>query len=344
MRVAVVSGSWPPAICGVGDYAANLVDSLREAGIDAQPVEASDWSWGNRRDIARAIERLRPDAIHVQYPTRGFGASRIPAWLVWKWRRRAFVTLHEYSAQVGPPLAGIVPRGLPHYWPFSLAGALVFTNDLERERYLRIAPWARARTYLIGIASNIPRGRAAPRRNVVTYFGQIAPQKGIEEFVATAAALRRARSALEAEIVGGVPAAAGAYAAALRPSFEAHDIRLVLNAPAQDVADRLASSSFVLLPFPDGASEKRGSLLAALDNGALVLTRHKATTAPWIRACTIAVRDARDAVRKLLELEANPERVERLRERASSSAPRLEWRSIASAHAAMYAAALRRVA
>ncbi len=337
MRVLLVSGGAPSGMCGVEDYTVQLVERLRSESIDAVRFEWSQWSWRHREATARAILATNADIVHVQYPARGYGSSRTPAWLFLRLRHvPKIVTLHEYSAQVGPPLLGIVPRGLPFYWPFSTASRIVFSNPHESERFLRIAPWAARRIRIIPIASNIPEAAPRPRSARVVYFGQICPGKGIEDFLWVAGELRPRQPDLAFELIGNVPEVARPYADALLRSASRAGVTHVAGASATEVADRLASSLAAFLPFPDGASEKRGSLLAALSNGLAVVTYHSRSTPEWIRECTVGVASRREAIEALERCSTCPALRAQLEARIRVHLPRFAWQAVAREHVSLY--------
>jgi glycosyltransferase involved in cell wall biosynthesis len=119
-KVLVLSGSFPPMLCGVGDSAHELALALANRGVDislltderAETVEPGqgpvsvraeirNWGlWGTKR-IVKTIESIDPDIVHIHYPTKGYGAGLAVPFLpmVLHARRRRFkmvLTLHEF--------------------------------------------------------------------------------------------------------------------------------------------------------------------------------------------------------------------------------------------------------
>src|SRR5215470_649721 len=95
MRVALVTGSYPPERCGVGDFAEGLARRLGSREIEVTVITGADWSAFAAKTLLRKIESTNPDIIHLQYPTAGFKASLGPQ--VLSLQRRIVVTLHEGS-------------------------------------------------------------------------------------------------------------------------------------------------------------------------------------------------------------------------------------------------------
>lgn len=112
-RVALVS-TFPPAECGIGNYTRELVVALgasardvdvtvlaeRHPGADDTPDVRRAWhrkeDW--TRQLARAIEELRPDVVHLQHEEAIFGQDgRVPSLLAQLRQRgiRTAITLHS---------------------------------------------------------------------------------------------------------------------------------------------------------------------------------------------------------------------------------------------------------
>src|SRR5664280_100229 len=113
-RVILVSGSFPPDACGVGDYTYRLVSALPKQTISVRvfttiaPARSLDpeldicptvrrWSFIGLPILSRRIKAADPDIVHLQYPTIAYGAGLLPQLLVLT-RRPFIVTIHEASA------------------------------------------------------------------------------------------------------------------------------------------------------------------------------------------------------------------------------------------------------
>jgi len=344
ITVALVSGSWPPDVCGVGDYSANLSNALERTGISVHRIGSPIWNWGAREKIAGSIEATAPDVVHIQYPTRGYASSRVPAWLMWRLRHYPRVaTLHEYSAQVGPPLFGVLPRGLPHYLPLSTANATIFSSEHERNLVAGFAPWIRKRAHILPIGSNIPRlVQSGDRRSELLHFGQICPGKGIESFEVLARLMRSSQTNLRTALIGSVPFQGEAWADAMTDRLRDAGVTIEVDLPEEGVAERMNQARFAYLPFPDGASAKRGSLIAALVNGMVVLTPHRDITPSLIRACTLHAEDPTHAALLLEELSNDPQRCSEIGRAAREGGARCGWERIAEMHREIYVNVLAR--
>jgi len=75
MKIALITGSYPPETCGIGDYAAQLAGALRQKGFIVEVICNMDWRLRNIRDIVKTVRSVNPDIVHVQYP--GVGSAKI---------------------------------------------------------------------------------------------------------------------------------------------------------------------------------------------------------------------------------------------------------------------------
>jgi glycosyltransferase involved in cell wall biosynthesis len=331
MRVLLITGSYPPAVCGIGDYTAVLERHLRALGLDVGVFHDCDWSSAATLAAARAVRAHRADLYHLQYPTLGYGRSVAPSLLPLLVRTAPFVvTTHEFS------IFRTIRR--PWFLPFAArARLMIFTNEKDRDAFQRYAPWSRAERAVIPIGSNIPAAPPQPREaRRVTYFGQLAPQKGLEHFLALARLNNQRNSGYRLTILGGVPGRYRDYAQTQLAAARELGIETILDRPAPEVAERLARTTYCYLPFIDGASVKRGSLLAALTNKAIVLTTHSDITPDWLRQATVETTGPDHALGELDRLEQAAQARNAIQAQLDAVGPRFAWDDIAQHHLALY--------
>lgn len=329
--VLMVSGSWPPEACGVGDYTDRLCQSLEANGVAverfADPRLSEIYSHG-------AVRRAREsacDIVHIQYPTAGYGRSYIPAALPMSVRAKpVVVTLHEYS----------VFRWYRRAWfsPYARhCAARIFTTDDERRVFEQRFAARSGLDETIEIGSNIPAAAGVARDPArVIYFGLLAPNKGLEDFLDLVALAQAAGSALRFEIVGAVPARHRPYAETQLQRASAMGVALSIDGPDEQVAERLAGATYAYLPFPDGASGKRGTLAAAIVNRLIVVTRHSALTPAWMQAATRDAATPQQALAVLTSLGGDTASRETAAKQSGEAGVRYRWDAIASRHAALY--------
>lgn len=334
--VLLVSGSWPPQPCGVGDYSDRLARELEREGVSVIRFGNGDFAKPYSSGIVNEIRNIPCDLVHIQYPTAGYRRSFTPSALALRMHAKpVVVTLHEYASF----------RWYRRAWfaPFAQrCAARIFTVDEERALFESRFPERKGRDLTVEIGSNIPaapRAARAPKR--VCYFGLIAPDKGIDEFLDVAAASGAAGHGLSFELIGAVAERHRRYADGVLERAALYGVQASLNLAQDDVAGRLARATFAYLPFPDGASAKRGTLAAALVNGVIVVTRHSGITPEWIRTATVGVSSPDEALAALTQLAGDDARRAALDGRIARAASRLRWEAIAGRHAELYEHLLR---
>ena len=127
--VLMVSGSWPPAACSVGNYTELLCQHLESTGIDIARYQSAKFSrlWSSA--ILSEIAVSACDLIHIQYPTAGYGNSFVPGAIARRIRTKPIVvTLHAY--------ASFQPYRKPWFSPFAhYCATRVFTAAFDRSLF-----------------------------------------------------------------------------------------------------------------------------------------------------------------------------------------------------------------
>lgn len=352
--ITMISGSLPPEACGVGDYTRRLVSALSKHAVsvcvfttiapdrcldpelDIRPT-VRRWNFLGLPDLLREIVATNPDIVHLQYPTSAYGAGLLPQLLVLT-RRPFVVTIHEAST------TNILYR-LALYPFLVLADRVIATTTFEADYLVRMYPPVRRRLSVIQIGSNIPSAPTRRReRKVVVYFGLIAPHKCLEDFLRLARSAQESSEDWEFRIIGKVPHKRQSYADGLR--MASRDLRLTwhLGLSEGQVADQLAGASAAYLPFPDGASSRRGSLAAALVNGLPTITTHGAATPRELVAReNILYADSPEvALSRIREVFSNISLSRNLSSGAIEYGRNLSWERIAEQHEAVYDGMARR--
>lgn len=335
-KVALVTGSYPPARCGVGDYAEQLFRALTVRGYAVEVVTGTDWSLAGAPALARLVRSLGADLVHFQYPTIGFGSSLGPQALAPIAPVPVVTTLHEFSAAHALRKAALLPFA-------TCSAQFVFTSEYERAAASRWYPWVRGRSAVVPIGSNVPfRSGAYKDGRCVAYVGMIRPGKGVDGFLRLAGACRDAGAPFRFRVFGSPDPRTMAYYEELRASELGTLAEWNVGLSHEALSDALASCTYAYLPFPDGASERRGSLLAALGNSVAVLTTRGEHTPKILDGAVYFTTGLSDALDGLMSMHAHAAARERIVARGCAYASHFEWGAIAAAHDPVYEAALRR--
>jgi len=79
------------------------------------------------------------------------------------------------------------------------------------------------------------------------------------------------------------------YARNITEKFRSAGVEVRLNLTAEKVSEELACAHVGIFLFPDGANERRGSLMAAMAHGVLCITTYSKFTSHSIREATVGV-------------------------------------------------------
>ncbi len=385
MRIGLISGEYPPDRGGVGDFTARLGRALAQLGHQVHVItsrsaseDISDgtgqvsvhrvvrnWGWGCWTQVLAAAEELNLDVLDIQYQAAAYGMhlaiNVVPPPIT---RPPVVVTFHDLKVPYLFPKAGPV-----RWWVVRMlarrADGVIVTN---REDYLRledeIAPH---KLNTIPIGSNIdpvpPAGYDRdPERSrwginpddlLLGYFGFLNESKGGEELV----------QALNLLVQRGMPAhllKIGGRAGTSDPTNLAYAERIDRLIAELDLADRvhwtgylsptqvsaaLLATDVCVLPYRDGVSLRRGSLLACLAHGRAIVTTRPSVPLAWIRNgenMLLVEAGASSALAQAVIRLADDSRMRaRLESGARDLAAEFTWERIARRTAAVFSRLLR---
>lgn len=330
MRVAFIAGPIRAGFCGVGDYTQQLATAMVRKGIHVEILECSEATRPLVFRLRAAAKKFQADITHIQYPTMGLDRVLTPQ--LFSLLVKSVVTVHEVEGRH-------LLRRLALYPFWFRARYVIFTCNSNREYASRWAPWLRQMSSVIPLSSNIP-GKERHRNGLVVpeivHFGLVRPNKGIEDVFEFAGLASAEHLQVNIKIVGSSPACHAAYLEKVREASTKLPITLDLNLSAEDVAERLSRATLAYLPFPEGASERHGSILAALANGLPVITTKGKFTPPALSQTARFSATPREAVTIAKELLDDPSLRESLSARAVQYAKQFSWDSIAEAHLRTY--------
>ena len=280
-------------------------------------------------------------------------------------RPRVVVTMHDLRVPYLLPKAGPLRRWVTRRLLMD-SDAVVVTNAVDRGRLAGGGPldpdlFRTSRPIgatVIPIGSNVlpqlPAGyerhawRAAlgicDRDIVVSFFGLASPSKGllslVEAIVGLPAVIRllvvggETRQPMDQQYMGRVHAAIEAHG--LEPR-----VHITGYCPPEVVSAHLLAADIGALPFEDGASYRRGSLLALLAHGVPVITtRPEAPLDPPLedgeQALLVGAGSVPELRAALLRLVDEPDLRRRLSDHGRMLHAHFTWPAIAVAHEALY--------
>ena len=293
-RALLAAGHGAQVITGCARQGA--CHTLREDGIVVQRVIGS---WGMRcwRQIADAVQREHFDILNIQYEPAAYAMEVGVNFLPSKWARRQIkvpvvTTFHDLQVPYLFPKAGPLRWKVVEYLARH-SDAVIVTNDEDRARLSNVQSQA-SNLHTIPIGSNIDpvlagefeiaaeraRWGVQPAEFLLCYFGFLNLSKGGADLMQALKTLSAAGLPVKLLLIGGRTGSSdptnAEYAIQVERLIESLDVkdRVIatgyLESPA--VSRALSACDVMVLPYVDGASLRRGSLLAAIAHGKAIVT------------------------------------------------------------------------
>jgi glycosyltransferase involved in cell wall biosynthesis len=299
MKILFLVGAYPPKICGIGDYTYKLKSKLDENNFDTKVIYGLNWKT-NPFKIFKQIKKYSPDIVHIQYPLTGLFAHILIFFCFFKYK--IVVTAHEFAETHWS-------RKLSMFI-FPLAKSIIWTSKLELEKFKSYFPVLVPCTHkIIPIASNIPFLESksfSTRENIIGFFGSIRTRKGLDQFFDLVESLSvNNKGKFKFVIIGTVLEIYKEYYEKIKSKYSQIEIEWKISLSSNEVATELTKIKYVYLPFEDGASERRGSLLAAIGNGAFVISTNGKYVTPLIESSIEFASNSAEAEKIILNVETN---------------------------------------
>lgn len=357
----LIAPSAPPKICGVGDHSFLLAQALSArtrvevhcgqttpaphlGAVDARTDFDHRFPWTLLR-LSR-MDDFRPgDTVFAQYTNFAYGRYGFNPWIapsLSRLRRKGLrVTTMFHETYM--PAVGVKIRMMG-------AWQRVFFRQVGRASHLclfSVEPWTRqyrpwfpeSAVETLPVGSNIPLvapGQASaerlglgipPQVPVLVVFGGTHPSRLFDWIVA--ASRRLSEAGVEHRLLRIGPD--GEEVARRLRGLPLVDRGIL---PPDEVSRTLRCGDVFLSPISDGASSRRGSLLAGLQHGlACLTTQGPSTDASFRENAGVAMEfasDSADFARRCLELVRNPQRRIHMGKCASSFyEANFSWESIA---------------
>ncbi|HET7770299.1 MAG TPA: glycosyltransferase family 4 protein [Chloroflexota bacterium] len=385
MRVGLVSAEFPPAVGGVGDHTARLAQELTRAGheVDVLTSASPPWpetsgatvlravrTWDGRIwwQVPRIARRRGWDILHIQYQPAAYalhGAINLLPIAVGGTRPAVVTTFHDLRVPYLFPKAGPL-RTAAVATLAKLSAAVIAVSDDDLPQLIRWRPAKPPETTRHvplgdqlddplpeGFDAAVWRARLGLHRDtlLIAHFGLINASKGVLELVDALAHIDGAHLLMIGEALGASDATNRAYLDRVRARIaERHlDSRIhwTGRVTPSELAGWLMASDVVALPYSDGASLRRTSLITAWRRRRPVVTTTPAASAAWrgdapLLAALVAPGDASELARALSELLTDETRRARLATAGAHFAERFAWPSVVRQTVDVYRVALSR--
>jgi hypothetical protein len=294
----LITGSFPPQKCGVGDYSFNLAQALSgipdikvgvltsdhqgavkvSHGMEVFPI-IKRWSLFEIPKIISIIRNWSPDIVHIQYPTQGYGRRLLPNLLpliCFLMGAKIVQTWHEGFGWLRAPQV-LMKSMIP--------GSLVVVRPQYRRNLHPILRWilGSRELHFIRNASSVPRvslsndERTALRelnlkgqKRLIVFFGFVYQKKGVTLLFDIA------NPGSDHIVIAGEIDQAGEYKHEImrRCSVEPWLGKVTITGflASESVAKLLSVADAVVLPFRTGGGEWNTSIHSAILQGTFVIT------------------------------------------------------------------------
>ncbi|MCB0182965.1 MAG: glycosyltransferase, partial [Caldilineaceae bacterium] len=183
---------------------------------------------------------------------------------------------------------------------------------------------------------------------VIGYFGFLNRSKGGMTLIDTLGELvragRNARLLMIGERVGDSDATNDAYLAEVEARIAeldlGHRVQWTGRQPDAEVGADLNAVDVLLMPYTDGVSLRRGTLMAGLVNGCAIVTTTPQAPLPELvdgrDLLLVPALDTAAAATAVMRIAADDDLAARLRASARQAAQQFSWSAIAEKHRALY--------
>ncbi|MDM8532162.1 glycosyltransferase family 4 protein [Anaerolineales bacterium HSG25] len=266
------------------------------------PVYATlpDWGWRSWFYIRHHLKQYQPDVLHIQYQAAMYDLGGWVNWLPWylKQRRqktRVVTTFHDLRVPY------IFPKAGRFRWRSMLAlarhsDAVICTNreDIATLERHGIGAENPQKIHLIRLGNNVrPQPpadfeRATWRQQyqadestlLLAYFGFLNESKGGEELITALRLLHQQGIKAKLLFIGGEVGSADptnvAYARRIKQLIEQNGLTSYVHRTGyvglHEVSANLLAADAVVLPYRDGVSFRRTTLIAALRHGCPIVS------------------------------------------------------------------------
>lgn len=301
MRIGLITGEYPPLQGGVGAYTDVLARVFSERGhqvfIFSEPrtqqqhqtiplTQHNGWGLTAIPAIRRWVASNDLDIVNLQFQTAAFNMSPLIHFLPNFLNKPFVTTFHDLRYPYLFPKAGKLRDWIVMHLAKSSSGVIV--TNYEDYRNVGHLPC----TEVIPIGSNIlanltpdydrtvwrEKAGAAENDFLLAYFGFINHSKGVDILLQALAELNQ--PTIKLVMIGGRTGTADPTNAASADSIDALIDELNLSnritwtgfVEDAEVSAYLRAADAVVLPFRDGASYRRGSLMAAIQHDCAIIT------------------------------------------------------------------------
>ena len=297
-RALIAAGHEAQVVTTAVSHQQSAISPSREDDVVVQRVVSS---WGTRcwGQIANLAHHECFDVLDIQYEPAAYAMQVGVNFLPGAWVRRVIkvpivATFHDLLVPYLFPKAGSLRWKIVEYLAHH-SDAVIVTNDEDRARLSKVhAKRPISDLHLVPIGSNIDPASAGefdraatrarwgirPAEQILGYFGFLSLSKGGSDLMQALKILSDRGLPVKLLLIGGRTGSSdpanAEYAAQVEHLIESLGVkdRLITTGylEPREVSHALLTCDVMALPYVDGASLRRGSLLAAIAHGQAIVT------------------------------------------------------------------------
>lgn len=361
-KVLLITGAYPPLKDGIGDYTARLADNLKNnSNLEIEVVSSGQiksWNIFGVLDIIRHIKEKDINIVHIQYPSSRFRRTIALAFLplfikLISPKTKVIITLHEFSISY--------PINRLRQLVLGLFSDKVVVSDAKEFKQLA-GSWPGAfiknKLVVIPIGSNIDayeadaeikekffkEHRLDSKAVIISFFGFIHKNKGVEILLNTLAVLKNKKIPIFLMLIGELKPD-NPYHRRIQHLIDSLGLEdsfyLTGYCTANEASGFLSMSNLCVLPFLDGATFRRTTLITAISHGLAVITTKAEGYVPegFIDGSNIVlvpVNDKKALVEAITSLGQDNALRKKIGTAAREFSERFSWDKIAARHIELY--------
>ena len=359
LKVLIITGSYPPDLCGVGDYTFHLAETLAAdsnkkvavltsisegATLKSSSVKVfrlmPDWKIKRAFMVKRFIEEFQPDVVHIQYPTQGYGIDFLPMVLPLislLMGRKVVQTWHEHQSYSILEVTKVFFKAI-------IPGCLVVVRPKYKENFHPLLSWVfwNKRVIFIRNASTIPiikfneneihslrKKYLKGQKRLIVFFGFVYPHKRVELL------LEIANPDTDQIVIAGAIDRESKYQRELMTLCSSKTwlgkVTITGYISSTDVGPLLHIADAVVLPFYAGGGEWNTSIHGAVLMGTCVITT-SLTQRGYDKKYNVYYAKVDD----VLEMKSALNNYAGKRRKFNRDIDKDDWQQIANEHCAVY--------
>lgn len=352
MRIGIITGEYPPLQGGIGGYTDILSKRLSILGhelfifSESRAVQQSpsiplthtkSWGLGVIPMLQNWVKENRLDIVNLQFQTAAFGMSPVVHFLPHFLDIPFITTFHDLRFPYLFPKAGKLRDWIVMHLAKTSTGVIVTNHeDYERVKHLKAALIPMGSTVLAEEGEFDKTKWRPTGKFLIAHFGFINHTKGVDTLLKALAAVPDVHLLMIGDRTGTADPTNAAYAKTIDSLIAELGLESRITWTGfvgdSEVFNYLRAVDVVVLPFRDGASFRRSSLMVAIHLGCTIITTQPSMTIPEFEQGQLLLVKPEDSVglaAAIEKLQDSPELRQDLQTKVKSLRQRFDWDAIA---------------